>query len=58
VIALREEIANVAKRYEKQAITQKKVTAAPTKSAKPIDKSSNHESQAQDKDKSKKKSDK
>jgi hypothetical protein len=53
VIALREEVASVAKRYEEQAMAQKRVTAAPAKSAEPVGKGSNHESQAQGKGKSK-----
>jgi hypothetical protein len=45
VIALREEIASVIKRYEEQA-TAKRVAAAPAKSTEPAGKGSNHESQA------------
>jgi hypothetical protein len=56
VIALREEVASVAKRYEEQAIAQKRVTAAPAKSTEPVGKGSNHESQAQGSGKGKGKS--
>jgi hypothetical protein len=45
MIALREEIANVVKRYEKQA-TAKKIATAPAKNTKPVGKGSNYESQA------------
>jgi hypothetical protein len=55
VIALREEVASVAKRYEEQA-TAKRVAAAPAKSTEPAGKGSNHESQAQGSGKGKGKS--
>jgi hypothetical protein len=45
MIALREKIASVIKRYEKQT-TVKRVAAAPAKNIELIDKDSNHESQA------------
>jgi hypothetical protein len=44
MIALREEIASVIKRYEKQATAQKKVVTAPAKNTELVDKGSNHES--------------
>jgi hypothetical protein len=44
MIALREKVVNVIKRYEKQA-TAKKVIIVPAKSTKPADKDFNHESQ-------------
>jgi hypothetical protein len=54
IIAFREKIVNVIKRYEEQA-TAKKVAAAPAKNTKPINKGSNHESQTQGSGKSKNK---
>jgi hypothetical protein len=55
MIAFREKIASVTKRYEKQA-TAKRITAAPAKSTEPAGKGSNHESQAQGSSKGKGKS--
>jgi hypothetical protein len=46
MIAFREKVTNVIKRYEKQATTQKKIAAASAKSTKSVDKGSNYESQA------------
>jgi hypothetical protein len=43
MIAFREKVVNVAKRYEKQA-TAKKIATAPAKSTEPVSKDSNHES--------------
>jgi hypothetical protein len=61
IIAFREKIANVIKRYEKQA-TAKRVATAPAKSTKLANKDFNYEFQAQDsgkgKSKNKKKRDK
>jgi hypothetical protein len=61
VIAFREKVASVIKRYEKQA-TAKRVAAAPAKNTKLAGKGSNYESQAQgsgkDKSKNKEKRDK
>jgi hypothetical protein len=54
MIALREKVASVTKRYEEQA-TAKKIVTAPVKSTKPIGKGSNHEFQAQDSGKGKNK---
>jgi hypothetical protein len=45
MIAFREKVVSVIKRYEKQA-TAKKVVTAPAKSTKPINKGFNRESQA------------
>jgi hypothetical protein len=45
IIAFREKVANVTKRYEKQATAQKKVAAVPAKSTESAGKSSNRESQ-------------
>jgi rubrerythrin len=56
MIALREKIVSVAKRYEKQATAQKKVAAAPAKSIEPVSKNSNHDFQAQGLGKGKSKS--
>jgi hypothetical protein len=52
IIALREKVANVIKRYEEQA-TVKRVAAAPAKNIELADKDSNYESQTQDLDKGK-----
>jgi hypothetical protein len=54
IITLREKVASVIKRYEKQA-TAKKIATAPAKSTKPAGKNSNHKSQTQDSDKDKNK---
>jgi hypothetical protein len=45
IIAFREKITSVIKRYEKQ-VTVKRVAAVPAKNIKPAGKGSNHESQA------------
>jgi hypothetical protein len=55
IIAFREKVVNVIKRYEKQA-TAKKIVAAPAKSIEPADKNFNHEFQAQNSGKGKGKS--
>jgi hypothetical protein len=44
MIALREKIVSVIKRYEKQATT-KKIITVPAKNTKPVGKGFNHESQ-------------
>jgi hypothetical protein len=46
MIAFREEVINIVKRYEEQATVQKKVAIAPAKSTELVGKGSNHESQA------------
>jgi hypothetical protein len=48
IIAFREKVASVTKRYEKQATAQKKVATAPAKNTELAGKGSNRESQAQD----------
>jgi hypothetical protein len=43
MIAFREKVANVIKRYEEQATAQKKVVTAPAKSTELVDKNFNRE---------------